>query len=231
MEKLTYIQNELFKLHDATYRDFHSALMPNIEKELVIGVRMPQLRKLARQLWKNERTKCMEFMNNLPHKYYEENNLHAVFIQNIKSYEECIFELEKFLPYVDNWATCDMMNPKALKKNITDLEKTAHQWILRNEEYVVRYAIGIFMRYFLEENFKKEYLRTIAKVKSDKYYINMMLAWYFATALAKQYDAAVDYLENNQLDKWVHNKTIQKAIESYRIADEKKAYLRSLKRK
>lgn len=231
MEKLTYIQSELFSLQDKSYRDFHSALMPNINKKLVIGVRTPVLRKLAKRLWKEDKDTCRAFMKKLPHKYYEENNLHAVFIQNIDCFEDCLSELENFLPYIDNWATCDMLNPAVLGKYKEDLLLYEKKWLSVNEEYTVRYAIGILMRYFLNEDFKAEYLSLVANIKRDEYYIKMMIAWYFATALAKQYDSAISYIEEGKLDKWVHNKAIQKAIESNRIGKDTKDYLRKLKQK
>lgn len=168
---------------------------------------------------------------NIPHKYYEENNLHAYIIEYIKDYDTAIAETKKFLPYIDNWATCDTFMPKVFKKNADRLLPEIMGWLGSDETYTVRYGIGMLMRLYLDENFSPEYLRIVAGIKSDEYYINMIIAWYFATALAKQYDTAIGYLLNNRLDVWVHNKTIQKAIESYRISGEIKEYLREMKRK
>ena len=229
MKELTYIQKELFKLQDTNYREFHSCLMPTINKDCIIGVRTPELRKLAGHLWKHKNSLVREFMNSLPHKYYEENNLHAVFIQSISEFDECLYYTENFLPYIDNWATCDMMVPKALGKNLPILKEKADTWIASGGEFAVRFGIGVYMRYFLDEHFKESYLEKIASLRSDKYYINMMIAWYFATALAKQYNFSVKILKKQRLDKWVHNKTIQKAVESYRITETEKKYLRTLK--
>jgi len=206
------------------YRDFSSALMPTVEKERVIGIRIPVLRKYAKSLEDYE-----DFLKDLPHKYFEENNLHAFLIEREKDFEKCIEKLDLFLPYVDNWATCDSMKPKALKKEPEKLLIHIKRWLYSKDVYAVRYAINLLMSYYLDENFKDEYLYMIAGVKSDEYYINMMRAWYFATALAKQYEKTLPLLENKELDQWIHNKTIQKSIESLRISKEHKLYLKSLK--
>lgn len=224
---MTDIQKMLFDLRDEEYRDFNSKLLPTVEKETIIGVRTPQLRKLAKELWKDSDGR--EFIKVLPHKYYEENNLHSFFIEMIKDYDEVLIELDKFLPFVDNWATCDSMKPKILGKFPEKTKAKAIDWIKTGDVYTVRYGIGVLMNYFLDENFSADILRIVAEIKSEEYYINMMIAWFFATALAKQYDSAVKYIENNSLDKWVHNKTIQKAVESYRITDTIKSYLRKQK--
>ena len=173
----------------------------------------------------------VDFLDDLPHKYFDENQIHAFLISEIKDYDECISRLNQFLPYVDNWATCDQMSPKCFKKNHDLLPGQLLKWIGTNDIYTVRFAIVSYMSQFLDEDFDEEYLKIVASVKSDEYYINMAIAWYFATALAKQYEAALPYIENNKLDKWTHNKAIQKSIESYRVTDEHKQYLRSLKRK
>lgn len=228
---MEYIQEKLFSFQDKSYRDFHSALIPNIDKERIIGVRVPILRKLAKQLFKEKESLCREFMKNPMHKYYEENNLHALFIEEIKDFDECIEELDIFLPWVDNWATCDIMAPKVLKKNKEKLLKHIKRWISSKEEYTVRFGVRLLMNYFLDDDFKDEYLKEVSLIKSDKYYIKMMIAWFYATALVKKYNETVLYLKNNCLDIWVHNKTIQKAIESNRISNEEKIYLRTLKRK
>ena len=224
---MTQIQKRLFEMQDLKYRDFHSRLMPNIDKDLVIGVRTPQLRKFAAEVSKSG--SAAEFITVLPHKYYEENNLHAMLIEHIKDYDATIIETERFLPFIDNWATCDMFKPKIFNRNKDKLIDKIYEWIDSDSVYTVRYAIGMLMKFFLDEDFDTKYLDTVAAVKSDEYYINMMIAWYFATALAKQYDDAIKVIENRRLDPWTHNKAIQKAIESYRIDKGTKDYLRLLK--
>lgn len=226
-EIIKNVQNELFTMQDLKYRDFHSKLMPTVDKEKIIGVRTPQLRKFAAAFAKTE--DAAEFMEHLPHQYYEEDNLHGFLIEKIKDYDQCIGALDRFLPYVDNWATCDMMSPKVLKKEPKKLAEKIRTWIAAEETYVVRFAMGCLMNYYLEEHFQTEYADMVAKVQSEEYYIQMMQAWYFATALAKQYDAILPYLLENKLSVWVHNKTIQKAVESYRITPEQKIYLKTLK--
>ncbi len=218
----------LFKLQDRKYGDFTAALIPTIERERIIGVRTPALRTLAKGI--KDHTDTPAFLNTLPHKYYEENNLHGFLICEIKDFDECIAALNTFLPYVDNWATCDSLCPKCFKKNTAKLIPHIERWLNSKHTYTVRFGIEMLMTYFLDEHFKAEYLLRVSQVKSSEYYINMMIAWYFATALAKQYDSAIPYLENGVLSPWVHNKTIQKARESYRIRDEQKNYLKTLKR-
>ena len=224
---MTEIQQRLFALQDAGYRDFHAALMPTVDKALVIGVRMPALRALAKELKGTEL--AADFMAALPHKYYEENNLHAALIGHIRDFQPCLTALERFLPYVDNWATCDMMNPRALAKDKAALLERIRLWLQSGHTYTVRFGMEMLMNHFLEEDFRKEYLALVASVQSEEYYVRMMQAWYFATALAKQYEAAVTYLEQRRLGAWVHNKTIQKARESFRVSQEQKEYLKSLK--
>lgn len=221
------VQARLFELQDFSYRDFHSKLMPTVPKEKIIGVRVPQLRKLAKEFGKTEDAK--EFLKILPHKYYEEDNLHAFLIEQIKDFDECIFALDDFLLYVDNWATCDMMSPKVFKNNTEKLLPKIEEWLISDYTYQVRFAIGMLMKFYLDESFDERYLQLVASVKSDEYYINMMIAWYFATALAKQWEKTVPFIENKVLDKWTHNKAIQKAVESYRITKEQKEYLKQLK--
>lgn len=221
------IREELFALQDTEYRDFHAGLIPTIDRDLIIGVRTPELRKLAKRLWKMGEADA--FMAGLPHKYYEENNLHAFFIEQIKEYEACVEALNVFLPYVDNWATCDMMSPQVLGRNKERLIVQIRVWIASKDVYAVRFAIGMLMRHFLEDDYAAEYPEMVAGVRSEEYYINMMRAWYFATALAKQYAAVLPYIEEGRLDVWTHNKAIQKAVESNRITPEQKAYLKSLK--
>ena len=231
-ETIRKIQKELFEMQDLKYRDFHSKLMPTVDKEKVIGVRIPQLRKYASSFLKlSSREEINEFMHTLPHQYYEEDNLHAFIIEKIKDYEECINALNAFLTYIDNWATCDMMNPKVLKKESERLLEQVKVWLKAKETYVVRFAMGCLMNYYLDEYFTEECANLVAEVQSDEYYIQMMQTWYFATALAKQYDAVLPYLLEHRLSMWVHNKTIQKAVESYRITTEQKDYLKTLKRK
>jgi len=224
---LTEIQKRLFELQDVKYRDFQCRLMPTVDAGCVIGVRTPLLRKLAKELYGT--VASAEFMKNLPHKYYEENNLHAFLIEKIKDYAECVSSVNEFLPYVDNWATCDSMNPPVFKKHLPELLVQVREWLNCDHTYTVRFGIKCLMSYFLDEHFKQDYLEMVAAVRSEEYYIKMMVAWYFATALAKQYDAALPYLSERRLDTWTHNKTIQKATESYRISLEHKDILRQLK--
>ena len=224
----TSLQIELFSLQDLKYKEFHQKLMPTVNPDKVIGIRTPVLRKFAKDFSKREEAES--FIKNLPHKYYEEDNLHAFLLEEIKDYEILIEELNKFLPFVDNWATCDMMRPKTLKNHKTELLEDIKRWLNSKDTYTIRFAVNCLMLYYLEEDFKPEYLQWVKNIESQEYYINMVRAWYFATALAKQYDETVKILENNALDKWTHNKTIQKANESYRITKEQKEYLRTLKR-
>lgn len=224
---MTHLQEELFKLQDTEYRDFNSSLIPGIEKETVIGVRIPVLRKFAKEYAKSGETE--QFMTELPHKYYEENNLHMMLIAQIKDYNKCISETEKFLPHIDNWATCDSPLPKCFDKNKEDVLERAKNWIATDATYVKRFGMGVMMRLFLDEDFKEEYIQLVASVKSEEYYVNMMIAWYMATALAKQWDAAIPYIQERRLSEWVHRKSIQKAVESYRITPEQKEYLKGLR--
>ena len=225
MEK---ILDELFSLQDEEYREFNSKLIPTVSKENVIGIRIPVLRKYEKEIRNSEKAK--EFLNSLPHKYTEEYNLHALLLENIKSYEDTIKALNDFLPFVDNWATCDIMSIKIFKKHLDILPGQLDIWLNSSHTYTIRFAIKMYMSYYLDENFDVAYMTKISKIQSDEYYVNMMLSWYFATALAKQYETAIKFLEENKLSQWVHNKTIQKAIESYRITAEQKTYLRTLKR-
>ena len=221
------IQEQLFAMQDADYKAFHSKLMPTVNPEKIIGIRTPVLRKFANEFAKTDGAE--KFINDLPHKYYEENNLHAFLLEKVKDFDKAIALAEEFLPYIDNWATCDVFMPKAFKTNRGKVLPYAKRWMKSNHTYTVRYGIGILMSLVLDDDFDEKYLETVALVKSDEYYINMMIAWYFATALAKQYDCAVKYIEQKRLEKWVHNKTIQKAVESYRVPNETKEYLKTLK--
>ena len=223
------VRSRLFALQDLEYKSFHANLMPTIDPDVIIGVRTPALRKLAKELWKEYNVN--PFLQELPHKYYEENNLHGMFLEQIKDYDTCVRLLNDFLPYVDNWATCDLISPKVLGQHREELLQQISPWIQSGETYTVRYAIGMLMRHFLDEDFRPEYLQTVASVSSEEYYIRMMQAWYFATALAKQYEAALPYIEGKALETWTHNKAIQKAVESYRITAEQKDYLKTLKQK
>lgn len=221
------IIEELLEQQDKEYRDFQRKLIPTVPTDRIIGVRTPVLRKMAKEMARQEDTK--DFLETLPHHYFEENQLHALILSEEKDFERCIAGTEPFLPYMDNWATCDQMVPKIFKKHTDELLFYIQKWIASDHTYTVRFAVGMLMRFYLDEKFEPEYLEMVAAVKSGEYYVRMMVAWYFATALAKQYDAAVMFLEEKRLEPWTHNKTIQKSVESYRIDDEKKAYLRSLK--
>lgn len=221
------IRERIFALADEDYKDFQSKLMPTVDKDKVIGVRTPLLRCFAKELYKEGVYEA--FLSDLPHKYYEEDNLHALLIDKIKDVDTCLAETERLLPYIDNWATCDMLRPKAFKQDSKKLLRYIYKWLESDKTYTVRYGIGCLCSFYLDDNFSPSQLSRVAEIKSDEYYINMMIAWYFATALAKQYESTVAYLEERRLPEWVHRKTIQKAIESYRISGEIKAYLRSLK--
>lgn len=223
------IVRQLFAMQDIGYRNFHSKLIPNIPKERVIGVRTPQLRKFARTLAKEPAVP--EFLAKLPHEYYEENNLHAFLLEMEENFEKCVVAVTEFLPYVDNWATCDMMCPKVFADHLSELRPAIREWMASPHSYAVRYGIGMLLRFYLDEAFSQEDLAEVARIESAEYYINMMRAWYFATALARQTDAALPWLKEYRLDVWTHNKTIQKAVESYRISPEQKEYLRTLRRK
>ncbi len=223
------IESKLFELQDLQYKAFHSKLMPTVNPDKIIGIRVPALRRFAKEFAKIQEAEL--FIENLPHKYYEEDNLHAFLIEQIRDYQKVIAELNRFLPFVDNWATCDGMTPKVFAQNTDKLISEIDKWLESKHTYTVRFAVNMLMKFYLDENFKEEYLQRVATIKSDEYYVKMVKAWYFATALAKQWDCAVLYLSENKLDEWVHNKTIQKAVESFRITKEQKEYLKKLKRK
>ncbi len=224
---MTKLQAALFDMQDITYRDFHSRLIPNIEKDRVIGIRTPILRKFAKGYAKTD--DAQKFIRELPHYYYEENNLHMMIITGIKDYDTCVIEIERFLPYIDNWATCDLPVPKCFYKNKEKLIDNVISWIKSDDTYTIRYGIETLMSIYLDDAFESSYPRLVSEVISDEYYVNMMIAWYFATALAKQWEAVIPYIEEKRLPEWVHKKTIQKAVESYRITDEQKKYLRALR--
>lgn len=221
------IQAELFRLQDLKYREFQSKLIPGLREDEMIGVRTPALRKYARELSKQEGVE--EFLKDLPHFYFDENQLQAFLISAIKDYDQCIDAVNAFLPYVNNWATCDQLSPKVFKKHKRELLSQVEMWIESEETYTIRFGIGMLMQHYLDEDFCGDYPRMVSEICSDEYYVNMMVAWYFATALAKQYDEVLPYIETGKLQRWTHNKTIQKAIESYRIRPEQKAYLKSLR--
>lgn len=221
------IKTELFQLQDEAYRDFQGKLIPTIERETIIGVRTPELRKLAKKLVK--RDDVDEFLAVLPHLYFDENQLHAFLISEMKDFGRCMDNVCRFLPYVDNWATCDQLSPGIFKKYRQELLPYIREWIGSERVYTVRFAVGMLMQHFLDQDFDLAYPELVAGIQTEEYYINMMVAWYFATALAKQYEAVLPYIEGKRLDNWTHNKAIQKSIESRRITPEQKAYLRSLK--
>ena len=224
------IKNDLLLMQDKTYKDFHSKLMPTINPNSIIGIRVPVLRDYAKKLFKENSIESLNpFLKNLPHEFYEENNIHAFIIEKINNFDECIFYLENFLPCIDNWATCDMLNPKIFKTNYEKLLEKIYQWINSDSVYTVRFAIGMLMRYFLDEKFETKYLDLVVSINSEEYYINMMRAWFFATALAKQYEQTLPYIKNYSLDKWTHNKSIQKAKESFRITKDQKEELKKFR--
>lgn len=221
------IRSALFENADEKYKAFHAPLIPNVPPEQIIGVRTPVAKKLAREYAR--RDDITDFLSALPHGYYDENNLHSFVICLTKDFDKCLSQIESFLPYIDNWATCDMASPKAFEKRPDNILPHIRRWIASDKTYTVRFAVNMLMKHFLDERFSAEYTDMVAATRSEEYYIKMVVAWYFATALAKQYDTAVRYIEGRALDKWTHNKAIQKAIESRRISDEKKVYLRRLK--
>ena len=217
----------LFENQDIKYRDFQTPLFPNLDKETMIGVRTPTLKRLAKELFNSETANS--FIETLPHRYFDENQLHAFLISLIKDYQTCLKEVNRFLPYIDNWGTCDQLSPKVFAKHKDELIVSIKKWLKSKHTYTVRFAMGMLMALYLDDSFKEEYMCLVASIQSEEYYINMMIAWYFATALAKQWDFAIKYIKDNKLSVWVHNKTIQKAVESYRITPEQKQYLKSLK--
>ena len=221
------ITKQLFSRQDVSYREFQSALMPTVPKDTVIGVRTPEIRALAKQLSGTREAEM--FLKNLPHRYYEENNLHACLLEKIPDFDACLGELQKFLPYLDNWATCDMLSPKILKTDLSRLCEECFSFLESGHTYTIRFGIKLLMTYFLDERFSAIYPERISKIHSEEYYVNMMIAWYFATALAKQYDSILPYLKEGKLSPWIHNKTIQKAVESRRITSCQKEYLKTLR--
>lgn len=226
---MTEVQKRLFELRDEKYAAFQAKLTPGIPEEKMIGVRIPLLRKFAKEFAKEPGAAA--FLQVLPHEYYDEDMLHCLLISCMKDYDTCVSEIERFLPYVNNWAVCDIMSPKVLKKRLPETMERIRKWSASEETYTCRFGVEMLMSFYLDEHFEPEYLEIPAAIQSEEYYVNMMLAWFFATALAKQWDATIPYLTENRLGDWVHNKTIQKAVESYRISDEQKIYLKSIRRK
>jgi 3-methyladenine DNA glycosylase AlkD len=221
------VYERLLSYQDETYKEFQSKLVPNIDKETIIGVRTPQIRSIVKEIFGTEEANI--FLKTLPHQYYEENLVHIFLVSKIKDYNECVKEIERFLPYIDCWPVCDQATPLVFKKNHDKLLPYIKKWIKSNKVYTARFGIRMLMNEFLNDDFKEEYLEWISSINGDDYYLKMMVAWFFATALAKQYDATIKYIENKCLDPWVHHKTIQKAIESYRISDEHKEYLKKFR--
>lgn len=221
------ITQRLFALQDKEYQAFHSRIVSNLPPEQIIGVRTPQLRALAKELANTE--EAAAFLEELPHTYFEENQLHSFLISNIRDFSESMEAVEKFLPYVDNWATCDQLSPKAFRETPELLLEKIPQWLKSTETYTIRFGIEMLMNHFLDERFSAEYPEWVAAVESEEYYVNMMISWYFATALAKQWDAVLPYFQSRRLSPWLHKKSIQKATESFRIPTNRKDLLRTLK--
>ncbi len=218
---------ELFRLRDEDYALMQAKIIPTVSQDRIIGVRTPALRTFAKSLSQDQDIEA--FLAYLPHPYFDEDQLHAFVISLEKDFDKCIAKVDTFLPFIDNWATCDQLSPKVFKKEPEKLLPYIQTWIRSDKTYTVRFAIGMLMQHFLDERFETKYADEVASIRSEEYYVNMMIAWYFATALAKQYERVLPYLEEKRLSDWVHNKTIQKSIESYRITDKQKAYLRTLK--
>ena len=223
------IRKELFTMEDLGYNDFIKKLIPTVEEERIMGIRTPLLRKYAKNLMKNDTEKSQAFLKELPHYYYEENNLHGFLIENIKDFDSALALTKEFLPHIDNWATCDSFSPKIFKKHPERMFKEAKNWIKSTHTYTIRYGIGVFHSNFLDKDFQPEILKFISRIESREYYVNMMIAWFFSSAVIKQKKAAYPYLEEQTLDKWTHNKTIQKCIDSFRITEEEKRHLRKLR--
>lgn len=229
MNSNDYILKAILNLQDTNYRDFQKKLIPNIDSQRIIGVRTPKLKELAKKLAADKTVDIRGFIESLPHFYYEENQLHSFIISNEKDFDKCVVMTDEFLQYIDNWSTCDQLLPTVFKKHKPELLTYIDKWIKSDRTYTVRFAIGMLMKHFLDDDFKITHLHTVSEVVHQDYYVKMMISWYFTTALAKRYDKTVGFLENRVLDKWTHNKTIQKSLESYRISSDKKAYLRTLK--
>ena len=221
------IESMLYALVDNVYRDFNSKLIPNISTEKIIGVRTPVLRKFAKDMIRLGMEG--DFIKRLPHKYFEENQLHAFILSDLKDFEIAVKEVDRFLFYVDNWATCDQMSPKIFIKNTDKLLNYIKKWIKSKHTYMVRFGVLCLMRYFLDDRFDIKYSDMVANINSKEYYVNMMRAWYFATAAAKQFDIVLPYFQKDKIDEWTRQRAIQKALESYRVTDEHKQKLRALR--
>ena len=226
---MTKIQKILFEYEDKKYADFSAKLIPTLPRQAFIGVRSPCYKEIVKRVKELPAPELQTFLQNLPHKYHEENSLHIALINKIKSYEECLTELTRFLPYVNSWAISDALNPPALKKNKQQLLPKLQEWIQDPAPFTKRVGLLLLMKYFLDDDFDPKYLELPAKIHSDEYYVNMMIAWFFAEALVKQWDAAIPYIQNKKLAPWTHNKAIQKACESYRVSPDHKEYLKTLK--
>lgn len=224
---MNFIQKRLFSLQDLKYKDFNSKLIPNVPLEQQIGVRIPDIRLLAKEIKNTDIAKA--FLRTLPHKYFEENNLHGYLIEWVKDFDEAMELTEKFLPYIDNWATCDTVSPKVFRKNLPLLYEKIKIWLKSGDTYTIRFGVNMLMKFFLDESFNEEVLKLVCEIESEEYYVNMVRAWFLATAMAKQRETTLPYLTENRLDKWTHNKTIQKCIESYRITKEDKKLLKEMK--
>ena len=224
--KLDFIRNKLITGRDEKYAQFIAKIIPNINYETILGIRTPDLRNMAKNLSKQQ---CDDFIKSVPHKYFEENQLHAFIISDFRDFDTAASAVDSFLPYVDNWATCDQMSPKVFQKHKDELLEHIHKWIVSDRTYTVRFGIGMLMEHFLDDGFDVSYPQLVAEISSEEYYVNMMRAWYFATALAKHYDEVIPFVQDKRLDIWTHNKTIQKCVESNRISDDQKKYLKSLK--
>ena len=223
----TDVHKKLYSLQDLKYRDMQIKIIPTADPESVIGVRTPELKTMAKEILKAGDYK--DFLRELPHELFEENQLHAFILSGMKNYGECMDELEKFLPHIDNWATCDQLSPKVFRKHREELLEHIEKWIESEETYTIRFGAGTLMEHFLDEDYDPKYPEMVAGIRSEEYYVNMMIAWYFATALAKQYESVLPFIEEKRLDDWTHNKAIQKSVESRRIPEERKIYLKSLK--
>ncbi len=224
---MDFIQKRLFSLQDLKYKDFNSKLIPNVPLDSQIGVRIPDIRRVAKEIKNTDEARV--FIGTLPHRYFEENNLHGYLIESINDFDEAMECTEKFLPFIDNWATCDTISPKVFKKNIPALYEKIKVWLKTGDTYTIRFGVNMLMKFFLDENFGEEILALVCEIESEEYYVNMVRAWFFATAIAKQREKTLPYLEEKRLDKWTHNKTIQKCIESYRITKEDKKLLKEMK--
>ncbi len=220
------LKKELFLLKDKDYKDFQSNLIPGFDSSTMIGVRTPALRKIAKEMGETQKK---EFLATVPHTFFEENQIHAFIISYMKDFNQCISSLEAFLPYVDNWATCDQMSPMVFKKHRKELLPYVYSWLESGKTYTVRFGIKTLMSHYLDSDFDSSYPEIVCSLKSEDYYVRMMVSWYFATALSKRYEEVLPYLEERRLEKWVHNKSIQKAVESYRITDAQKEYLKTLR--